>query len=148
MHFPGQSRPGSGPRVLHKGADFLGLRFVPFPSPSSSGDQVLCELQLIASPIPPLGFLGVQWVHILRCALCLLWGAGLWLGLSWQMLTVQIPKESWLAKKLACSLVDDTSLGPRLPPSGSGCPRVPVSRGHGLVCSQLALRSPLFCEWA
>jgi len=29
--------------------------------------------------------------------------------------------------KPACSLVDDASLGPRFPPSGSGCPRLPVS---------------------
>ena len=27
----------------------------------------------------PLGFLGVQWEHRLRCAVCLLWGADLWL---------------------------------------------------------------------
>ena len=24
-------------------------------------------------------FLGVQWVHLLRCAVCLFWGADLWL---------------------------------------------------------------------
>ena len=39
----------------------------------------------------------------------------------WWMLTVQNPKKSWLAKKPACSLVDNASLGLRLPPSGSGC---------------------------
>ena len=27
----------------------------------------------------PFGFLGVQWGHHLRCAVCLLWGADLWL---------------------------------------------------------------------
>ena len=43
----------------------LGLRFVPFPGPSSSGDQVLggctvprCVVRLITSPSQPLGFLG------------------------------------------------------------------------------------------
>ena len=60
----------------------LGLHFVPFPGPSSSCDQVLgecgrCEL------LPPLsltlGFLGVQPVHLLRCAVCLFWGPDLWL---------------------------------------------------------------------
>ena len=57
----------------------LGLHFVPFPAPSSSGDEVFgepshCDL----SPLPslPLGFLGVQLVHLLR-----------------QMLTVQTPKK-------------------------------------------------------
>ena len=40
VHFPGLSRSGSGSRVLHKGTDSVGLCFVPFPGPSSSGDQV------------------------------------------------------------------------------------------------------------
>ena len=40
VHFPGLSHSGSGSRVLHKGADSVGLCFVPFPGPSSSGDQV------------------------------------------------------------------------------------------------------------
>ena len=62
--------------------------------------------------------------------------------------SVQNPKFSWLATKPACSLVDNASLWLRLPPSGSGCPRLPVSRGGWLVCSRLALLSPLFCEWA
>ena len=84
----------------------LGLRFVPFPGLSSSGDEVFgerghCDL----SPLPCLllGFLGVQPVHLLR-----------------QMMTVQSPKKSWLAKKPACSLVDNVSLGLQFPPSGSG----------------------------
>ena len=38
-----------------------------------------------------------------------------------QMLTVQNPKKSQLAKKPACSLVDNVSQGLRLPPSVSGC---------------------------
>ena len=41
LHFPGPSRSGSGTRVVLRGADSrLGLRFVPFPDPSSSGDEV------------------------------------------------------------------------------------------------------------
>ena len=35
------SHSGSGSRVLHKGADLVGPAFVPVPSLSSSGDQVL-----------------------------------------------------------------------------------------------------------
>ena len=76
----------------------LGLRFVPFPGPSSSGDQVFDEqgrCNLSPPPSLPLGFLGVQLAHILR-----------------QMLTIQNPKKSWLAMKPACRLVDDVSLGP------------------------------------
>ena len=115
MHFPGLSNSGSGTRVVLKGADWLGLHFVPFPGPSSSGDQVFgwrgrCDL----SPPPslPLGFLGVQPAHLLR----------------W-MLTVQNPKKSWLAMKPACHLVDDASLGLQLPSFGSDCPRLPVTGG-------------------
>ena len=41
LHFPGPSRSGSGTRVILRGADFrLGLRFLPFPDLSSSGDEV------------------------------------------------------------------------------------------------------------
>ena len=37
----GPSRSGSGTRVVLRGADSrLGLRFVPFPDSSSSGDEV------------------------------------------------------------------------------------------------------------
>ena len=46
MHLSGPSRSGSGTRVVLRGADsWLGLRFVPFPDPSSSGDEVFGERQ-------------------------------------------------------------------------------------------------------
>ena len=76
----------------------LGLRFMPFPGPSSSGDEVFGEhghCDLLSPLSVPLGFLGVQPEHRLR-----------------QMLTIQNSKKSWLATKPACSLVDDASLGP------------------------------------
>ena len=61
------------------------------------------------APLPSLllSFLGLQLAPLLR----------------W-MMTVQNPKKSSLAKKPACSLVDNVSLGLRLPPFGpfgSGC---------------------------
>ena len=93
----------------------LGLRFVSFPGLSSSGDEVFGECDccnLSPPPSLPLGFLGVQLVHLLR-----------------RMLIVQNPKKSWLATKPTCSLVDNASLGLRLLPSGSGCPRLPVTGG-------------------
>ena len=107
----------------------LGPRLPPFSSgcpclPISGGG---CFLSL--PPSLPLGFLGVQLACLLRCAVCLFWGADLWLRPSRQMSTIQNPKKSWLARKPACSLVDDASLGLRLPPSGSGCPRLPVFSG-------------------
>ena len=127
MHLPGLSRLGSGTRVVLKGADWLGLHFVPFPGPNSSGDQVFGEhgrCNLSPPPSLPLGFLGVKPAHLLR----------------W-MLTVQNPKKSWFATKPACSLLDAASLGLQLPPSGSGCPSCLCLAGDGPVCSQLALLS-------
>ena len=52
----------------------------------------------------------------------------------WGMLTFQADvdhpeSQEVLAMKPACSLVDDTFLEPRSHPSGSGCPRLPVSSG-------------------
>ena len=58
----------------------MGLRFVPFPGLSSSGDEVLASAVAVTYHLPPslpLGFLGVQLTHLLR----------------W-MLTVQNPKKS------------------------------------------------------
>ena len=41
LYFPGPSCSGSGTRVVLSAADSrLGLCFVPFPNPSSSGDEV------------------------------------------------------------------------------------------------------------
>ena len=63
MHFPGLSHSDSGTRDSTKVQTQLGLRFVPFPGPSSSGDQVLGERShwdLLPSPSLPLGFPGVQ----------------------------------------------------------------------------------------
>ena len=58
MHLPGLSRSGSGTQVVPRGADWLGLRFVPFPGPSSSGVWRARSLRLIASPVPAARFSG------------------------------------------------------------------------------------------
>ena len=65
--LPRSEPSGSGSRHSTKAQARLGLRFVPFPGRSSSGDQVLGEHPLpggrcVLSPPPsqPLGFLGVQ----------------------------------------------------------------------------------------
>ena len=52
---------------------------------------------LITSPSQPLGFPSAPQEHCLRCAVCLLWGAGLWLRPSWWMSTIQDPRKTWLA---------------------------------------------------
>ena len=102
---------------------------MPFPDPSSSSDQVYGErgcCNLSPPPSLPLSFLGVHPAHLLR----------------W-MFIVQNPKKSWLAKKPACSLVDNASLGLRLP-----LPALAACHWRGIVCSWLVLFSPLFCAWA
>ena len=96
VYFPGLSRSGSGSQVLHKGTDSVGPAFVPFPCPSSSGDQVLNEhsdpqVWCVLSPPPsqPLHFLGGSRCACLRWAVCLFWGADLWLRPSQWMSTAQ-----------------------------------------------------------
>ena len=44
-----------------------------------------------------LGVLGGSGCARLQCALCLFWGADLWLRPSWQKSTIQNPKGFWLA---------------------------------------------------
>ena len=127
MHFPAVQVQVL--RYSTKGQTFLGL--------SSSGDQVLGERShppgvgfiLSLPPSQLLGFLGIQRAHLLRCAVCLFWGADPCLQHCRWIPTIQNPKKSWLAIKPACSLVEDASLGPRLPSSSSGCPCLPVLGG-------------------
>ena len=89
MHFPGLSRSGS--RVLHKGTDSVGCTFCALPRSEQlrrpgALSQVGTESYHLPVPSPqvlpsprsqPLGFLGAQGEHRLRCAVCLLWGADL-----------------------------------------------------------------------
>ena len=56
MHLPGLSHLGT--QVVPRGADWLGLRFGPFPGPSSSGVWRARSLRLIASPVPAAQFSG------------------------------------------------------------------------------------------
>ena len=59
MHLPGLSRSGSGTGVVLRGADSVGLCFVPFPGPSSSGDEVFGECsRCVPAPIPAARFSG------------------------------------------------------------------------------------------
>ena len=62
MHLPGLSCLGSGTQEVLRGADSVGLHFVPFPGPSGSGDEVFGERgrwDLLPLLSLPLGFLGV-----------------------------------------------------------------------------------------
>ena len=110
----------------------LGLQCLPFPGRAAwlaQSPQV--GRALITSPSQPLGCLGGRGHGRLRCRVSLL--------RSWS-LTAPLPvdvnrpeSQEVLVNNQgpACSLVEDASLGPRLPLSGSGWPRLPPSLGMG-----------------
>ena len=87
MHFPGLSHSGSGSQVLHKGTDLVGPAFCALPRseqlrrPSAWRAQSPQVGPGVLSPplFQSFGFLGAQQERCLRCAMCLLWGADLWL---------------------------------------------------------------------
>ena len=72
---------------------------------------------VLLPPLPQtLGFLGAQREHHFRCAVCLLWGADLWLPPSWWMSTVHYPRKTWLATGSLLTVWQRMpSLGPRSP---------------------------------
>ena len=104
MHFPGLSCSGSGSQVLHKGTDSVWpvvctlSRSKQLRRPGAWRAHSFQVGRCVLSPpwSQPLGFLGAQWEHHLRWAVCLLWGADLWLQPSWWMSAVQDPRKSWL----------------------------------------------------
>ena len=131
---------------------------MPFPGPSSSGDQVLDEHTLLrcsASYHLPCPSRSVSPVLCLRCAMCLFWGADLWLQPSQQMSSIQDPRKAWMVTgSLLAVWWRMPSLRLSLPLSGSGCcpPAFLPLVGNGPVGCWLALLwyslSPLFCERA
>ena len=109
LHAPPRSKPlrlrHSGSPQRRRLAWACGLCPSRVRAAQAFGERGRCD----SSPPPSLrlGFLGVPLAPLLR-----------------RMVTVQSPEKSQLAKKPACSLVDDVSLGLRLSPSspsGSGC---------------------------
>ena len=94
VHFPGLSHSGSHSRVVHKGTDLVWPVFCALPR----SEQVTKCLASTLTPGGPcvlsplwsqlLSFLGVQWDHSLRCAMCLSEELDLWLRPSWQMSTI------------------------------------------------------------
>ena len=124
MCFPGLHCSGS--RVLCRALSKAGPMFHALPrskslrsrfSGSPQGHRldwacVLCPSQIQAAQVTkclvstmclnhlPGPSHSVSQVHdksSLRCAMCLPWGADLWLRPSWQMSTVQDPRKTWLA---------------------------------------------------
>ena len=152
VHSPGLSGSGSGSPQRRR----LGWACV-CALPRSQA-QVICCLAGAGAGAPswgggllpplsqPLGFLGVQWVRLLRCSVCLLWRADLWLRPSQRMSTGQNPKKSWLAEKSAYSWGSDASLGLWLWLPWPACLRLPspaclrwgmVLSAAGQLCSVL-----------
>ena len=105
---------------------------------------ILCPSQVRAAQVTRCLVSGVAW--LIASSVPAAWFSGCIAGTPW-ISTVQNPGKSWLATKPTCSLVDDVSLGPRLPPSGSGCPCLPVS-GGGWTGLQLANSAQSFVLWA
>ena len=93
VHFPGPSRSGSALSLTSEAQIELGLCFVPFPGPSSSGVWRVQSLQLIAFPV-----LAAQFSGCTTGAHCEVDG------------DCPEPPEV-LAKKPACSLVGKVSPG-------------------------------------
>ena len=107
MHSPGLSSSGSGSRVLYKGADLAGPAFCARPrsehlrwpgawqalSPPVEG----CDSS--PPPFQPLGFLDVQWAHLLRCAVSLL---GSWFLAATLLADVNFPEsqEVWVSNEV------------------------------------------------
>ena len=110
------SKEGPGLRALPRSKP-LRFRFLGTPQRCRLGWAcILCPSQVIVTqanrclvstdspgavsyclPIPAARFLGTQQERHLRCAVCLLRGADLWLWPSRWMSTVQDPRKTWLA---------------------------------------------------
>ena len=149
VHFPSLSCSGSGTWVLHKGADSVGPAFCALPRSKQlrwPGVWRARSLWLIASTVPAARFSGCKTgspSQVCRVSLLESWSLAATLPAD-----VDRPEsqEVLVSKKPACSLVDDASLGPQLPPSGSGCPHLPVS-SRGWAGPQPASSAQSFVLW-
>ena len=103
VYFPGLSFSGFGSQVLHKGTDSGGHAFCALPRSKElrrPGAWWAHSQAVHLNSLPSPSCL-VSWMcckrAVLRCAMCLLWGADLWLRPSWQMSTIQDPRKTQLA---------------------------------------------------
>ena len=144
MHFPGLSCWVQVLGYSTKAQTRLGLRLLCLPGSEhlrQPGTWRVHSLQVqcaLSPPRPSLSFLA----RLVRWALCLFWGADLWLWPSRQKSSIQNLRKSLVRSwKPVCSLVEDALSGAEFAPfwlwlvPASPLPLV----GHGLVHSPLAL---------
>ena len=137
MHLPGLSRSGSGTQVVLKSTDSVGPAFCALPRSKQlrrpgAGECSLSQVG-VASYRLPCPRHSVYWV-----AACVPL-SGVLCASSGKLISgcnppggcqpSRVARKSWLAMEPVCSLVEDASLGPRLPLSGSGYPHLPVFSG-------------------
>ena len=141
----------------------MGMRFVPFPGQSSSGNQVLGERTipggrciLITSGVPATLFPG--WAVGTPSQVCLVFLLGSWSLAVTLLADVNCPGSqedlvsNWEpAHSFAGHAVSGAKVAPSLRLLALAVTHLPLA-GDGLVCSQLVLLwyllSPLFCEQA
>ena len=104
MHFPGLSHSGSGSGTPQRHRQCWAGVLCPSQVQAAQVTRCLASALspgwqcILSHPLSQLlSFLDVQRECHLRCVMCLLWGADLWLRPSWQMSTVQDPRKTWLA---------------------------------------------------
>ena len=158
MHFPGLSHSGSGSQVVHKGADFVGPSFCALPRseklrrpgvwraqfpPPTPAPALLLEAAAYHLPSPSRS---VFWVHK-SCAFLVVPCVS-----SGELISGCDPPSGCQPSRIPRSLVSNEAclqygrgclLGSRLPPSGSGCPRLLVS-SVGWAGPQLASSAQSF----
>ena len=121
----------------------MGPRFVPSPVQAAQATRCLPThcLQVQRDFSPPCPRLSFR-ARPIRCALCLFWGADLWLRPSRRMSTIQNLRKSLVRNwKPVCSLVGDALSGAKFAPFWLWlAPASPLHpAGDGPVRSQLAL---------
>ena len=102
MHFLDLSCSGSGSWVLHKGTNLVRCAFCTLPRSEQLRQlgawRAHCpRWGVLLNHLPGswlLGFPGLPQECHVRCAVCFLWGADLWLCPSWQRSTLQDPRKT------------------------------------------------------
>ena len=121
-------------RVFHKSADSVGREFCAFPTGAAQASRgVMGALSPGAVRLLP-SVVSASVSALVRCTLCLFWGADLWLRPSLRM-SSRISRSLWLetGSMFAVWYMGCRSLGPSLPHSPPHCLLSPVGDGAVLA---------------